>query len=511
VFALRDLPAYQMVGADPQLVGVVAEEALPGGYALTIKLIETHGPDGVMPWFAKMGFVMSRKHLPPIKTDFPAQIAKQFSMKVELVKRICAVAFLYEYSVTKLEQGKRGNSIGLYQYLCMINHSCKPKTMWVMGDAPDAKDRPVCHLLALRPIKAGEELTVSYQAHMGIDSYRAGSSFVLLDLFNGNLCRCGTDVCLHKGRTAEQIEKTPIRGDYWTTPFETPLPENERPSLVHRLLEAIFASQSASNPKAIFAPPASHTNNAQDTKNKDSKLNETPASATVAAVKAAAGNEPGANASSTSTVTNGPGAKNSTTSRALKKSAKKKATKTKSPAAATPANPTAAMATAKSSATGAATGKGAATNAATAKGATTGAATAKGATTGAATVTGAAAGTATATGAATGAATGVATFADGLLGHVPLVTCESRLTQMLLLCADIVACDGVDGFISGDSGMANFFRSAVSQIVAGADTVLEESNLLLAVFQMKLDLAMKKTPALQYRSIPLSLLAFVYT
>jgi SET domain len=81
-----------------------------------------------------------------------------------------------------------------------MNHSCDPNVMVILTPSQGAG------LLALKPIKAGDELTVSYRPYIQGSWHRHLNAYSLYDLFNGTLCRCGSSLCIHKNMTLGDIK-----------------------------------------------------------------------------------------------------------------------------------------------------------------------------------------------------------------------------------------------------------------------------------------------------------------
>lgn len=111
------------------------------------------------------------------------------------------------------------------------------------------------HLVSLRAIRAGEEVTVSYRAYMGVDSYRASGAAFLADEFSTvpdtsasavavaatcaeemkrvgvPRCRCGAGRCVHGGLSdAAVVALAGAEGtasvQRWTTALEEASPRD---------------------------------------------------------------------------------------------------------------------------------------------------------------------------------------------------------------------------------------------------------------------------------------------
>ena len=125
---------------------------------------------------------------------------------------VMRILYQYEFTHTHLDVS---DGVGLYRFASMINHSCDPNVMWICGKAGE------CHLLAVKPILAGEQLFVSYRAATVVDPYRHVAIQSLYDIFNGNLCRCNSKQCVHRGLSVLNVLDAHPSLNIWTVPFES--------------------------------------------------------------------------------------------------------------------------------------------------------------------------------------------------------------------------------------------------------------------------------------------------
>jgi hypothetical protein len=88
----------------------------------------------------------------------------------------------------------------LYGVGSLFNLSCKPNTLSIARPS----DMTV---VATRPIKAGEEITISYKACLHMPNFYHGHVLSLRALFNG-ACLCGHSSCLFKSASPVHEETT---------------------------------------------------------------------------------------------------------------------------------------------------------------------------------------------------------------------------------------------------------------------------------------------------------------
>jgi hypothetical protein len=146
-----------------------------------------------------------------------ASLVKQTGQTAAIVEAVLRIVYEYIFIPTV---SNRPAAVGLYEYASIINHSCRPNVMWVNSKQEGGS----CHLLALRPIASGEELFVSYRDLIRVDSYRYNSILALYDIFNNQLCRCGEDVCVHRGWTVDTLPL--VRLEFWCTSLEDAPPSD---------------------------------------------------------------------------------------------------------------------------------------------------------------------------------------------------------------------------------------------------------------------------------------------
>jgi len=191
------------------VLGVYGQGGL-GVPDMTLTLVRSR-PDPLQ-WLKSHGFTEPRKYLPPMAHVHIKDIAERTKTSDHVVQMVMRILYQYEFTHTHLDVS---DGVGLYRFASMINHSCDPNVMWICGSAGE------CHLLAVKPILAGEQLFVSYRAATVVDSYRHVAIQSLYDIFNGNLCRCESFECVHRGLSVLNVLDAHPSLNIWTVPFES--------------------------------------------------------------------------------------------------------------------------------------------------------------------------------------------------------------------------------------------------------------------------------------------------
>jgi hypothetical protein len=213
VFATKAHAAWSIISAERMLFGMIGDGE--GLAEVAESMLKRQAKP--VEWLESYGFTIRRAQLPPTAAPQMAAAAKRTNQSEKVVEAVWRIVYEYQFVISRrLSTDRLGT--GLFTFASLINHSCTPNAMWIC-DA-DAS----CRMLALRPIQAGEELTVSYRAMLGIDSFRHADVWMLYDIFNNALCRCGSARCLHRGLTEDEAlnavnRVTDRRQDYWTDPL----------------------------------------------------------------------------------------------------------------------------------------------------------------------------------------------------------------------------------------------------------------------------------------------------
>jgi hypothetical protein len=212
IFARRGWAPYEVIGEEGMLFGVFSEQTSMG--ILTYKLIKNR--TAPLEWLHYHGFKLQRPTLPENGHGEIQEISGLTNVDAKTVEAVYRTLYEYQFCQTSISACEV-YGVGIYRISSFINHSCVPNAMWFFSKSGH------CRLLALRPIKAGDEVTVSYRSILGVDSYREPSVPVLYQLLNESLCRCGESLCLHKGLAVATLKGLAPRLDYWTLPLQSPL------------------------------------------------------------------------------------------------------------------------------------------------------------------------------------------------------------------------------------------------------------------------------------------------
>lgn len=215
VFSSRAFASYQHITTERMWVGVIykddekkvckTDDKRPlGGLELTLWLLLKHGAEAVKA-LEYQGF-HQRRSLSELPKEYISELSwittmvnAQFKRKAlptpvvtdEFVKDVFSIVQQYEYHLSKFGSF-RDMGPALLWYQSKLNHSCNPNAMMVPFEGGS-------HLIALRPIRKDEEITVTYRNMMGVDSHRDIARMTLYQYVLGGLCQCGDALCVHKG------------------------------------------------------------------------------------------------------------------------------------------------------------------------------------------------------------------------------------------------------------------------------------------------------------------------
>ena len=177
VFATRDLLEWEVVGVDRATIWCEYSGAI-AATALAAKV-----PSAA--WLRAHRYTQQDRSSVAL-----AKAAQALGVPVDLPtagqdEEVHHIVNMYQY---QWKQGEK-NCAGLFPVLCMLNHSCDPNCAMLL-------EGPESTLVALRAVKAGEELTVSYlrfiTAHPAL---RLNGAIVLGDMMGGP-CKCGSALCV---------------------------------------------------------------------------------------------------------------------------------------------------------------------------------------------------------------------------------------------------------------------------------------------------------------------------
>lgn len=195
-FTPNDVKAYTMVGVDPAVLS--CPFSVRSTMALAEHCLTVHTDDPVG-WLQKQQFTNEAKSLRVLGVSAADidRASKATGKAKEMVERVCRITNLYQYDWLDKAQERH---VGLFPVISILNHSCDPNCIFMSGSSELA-------LLSLRPIKAGEALTVSYNRHATANRWHKQLARAQLFLMFDGLCRCGSPLCVHASDTSESIAK----------------------------------------------------------------------------------------------------------------------------------------------------------------------------------------------------------------------------------------------------------------------------------------------------------------
>jgi hypothetical protein len=260
VFSVEHHRPFDLITTERMWMGVIytSKEQINAGAALTYFIVRKYRDKAVLA-LRNAGFSQQRGVLDAASLEDVKTIVSQLNgtepktsttqVTYELVKEAFAIVLQYELHLSNFGS-KEDNGPTLFRFCCLINHSCNPNA--IVFPVKDA-----VHLVALRDIAAGEEVTITYRDMMGIDSHRDVARVTLYKhLFNEALCRCGDALCVHKGLKSVPSAKEPNKtAEFerldqdmaWCEPFQDTFvhhqdeEQNEEESAERRLVKAIHS------------------------------------------------------------------------------------------------------------------------------------------------------------------------------------------------------------------------------------------------------------------------------